>query len=74
MVNFHEINKKLNSNNMESKASINLDINTSIDDIEVLDEYKQILDILKQENQFIFVSGKAGTGKSTLIKWSGNLN
>lgn len=35
--------------------------------IELTDEFKEILDILNNTNQSIFISGEAGTGKSTLL-------
>jgi ATP-dependent DNA helicase PIF1 len=38
-------------------------------DIEVLPEYEFILQALKAGCPSIFVTGKAGTGKSTLIQW-----
>jgi pantothenate kinase len=33
------------------------------------DEYKAILDLLEHGAPIIFVTGEAGTGKSTLIRW-----
>lgn len=42
---------------------------TEQDDIEVLPEYKFILQALQAGCPSIFVTGKAGTGKSTLIQW-----
>jgi ATP-dependent DNA helicase PIF1 len=39
------------------------------DDIEVLPEYNFILKALQNGCPSIFVTGKAGTGKSTLIQW-----
>jgi ATP-dependent exoDNAse (exonuclease V) alpha subunit len=38
-------------------------------DIEILPEYSFILQALEQGCPSIFVTGKAGTGKSTLIRW-----
>ncbi|NBX19324.1 MAG: hypothetical protein EBR08_01155, partial [Bacteroidia bacterium] len=32
------------------------------------EEFKEILDILKNTNQSVFITGKAGTGKSSLLK------
>ena len=40
-----------------------------LEDIEVLPEYEFILQALKIGCPSIFVTGKAGTGKSTLIQW-----
>lgn len=36
--------------------------------IDITDEFKETLDILNNSNQSIFISGKAGTGNSTLLK------
>ncbi len=41
----------------------------AIEGIEVLPEYEFILQALKSGCPSIFVTGKAGTGKSTLIQW-----
>jgi len=38
-------------------------------DIEVTPEYRQILEWLKAKAPFVFVTGKAGTGKTTLIHY-----
>jgi len=38
-------------------------------DIEILPEYKFIYEALLQDCPSLFVTGKAGTGKSTLIHW-----
>jgi hypothetical protein len=40
-----------------------------LQDIEVLPEYEFIYQVLQQGCPSIFVTGKAGTGKSTLIQW-----
>ena len=40
-----------------------------ISDIEVTPEYRQILDWLNAEAPIVFVTGKAGTGKTTLIRY-----
>ncbi len=39
------------------------------DEIEVTDEYRQILEWLNAAAPIVFVSGKAGTGKTTFIKY-----
>ena len=41
----------------------------SLADVEVLPEYRFILEAVKAGCPAIFVTGKAGTGKSTLIHW-----
>lgn len=38
-------------------------------DIEITEEVSEILDILENSNQNVFLTGKAGTGKSTLLKY-----
>lgn len=40
-----------------------------IDDIEVTEEYRQVLEWLKARAPIVFVSGKAGTGKTTFIRY-----
>lgn len=60
----HEIHRPKKTVDM-SKQKETFDENT----IEILPEYTAILEALQVENQAIFVSGKAGTGKSTLIKY-----
>lgn len=35
---------------------------------ELTDEFKEILEILKNTNESLFITGKAGTGKSSLLK------
>ena len=67
-VNLSEISENIH----RPKESINMYRKKEIFDeasIEILPEYTAILDLVKEENQAIFVSGKAGTGKSTLIKY-----
>jgi len=39
------------------------------DDIEVTEEYQQVLEWLKSGAPIVFVSGKAGTGKTTFIRY-----
>jgi ATP-dependent DNA helicase PIF1 len=41
----------------------------SLNDIEVTPEYRKIKSALMTPGKIVFVSGGAGTGKSTLIKW-----
>ena len=37
--------------------------------IEVLPEYRQVKKLIDASSPLIFVTGSAGTGKSTFIKW-----
>lgn len=37
-------------------------------DIEITPEWREILDVLENTNQSVFITGKAGTGKSTLLR------
>lgn len=41
----------------------------SSEEIEITEEYKTVKTLLEQDVPIVFVSGKAGTGKSTLIKY-----
>lgn len=40
--------------------------------IQVTDEYREIKELIEQGNKLIFVTGGAGTGKSTFVKWIEN--
>lgn len=42
-------------------------------DIEITEEYQLVLRLLQKRFPIVFVSGKAGTGKSTLISWLRNM-
>lgn len=44
-------------------------MNTIDEEIEVTDEYRQVKEAIDIYTKPIFVTGQAGTGKSTLIKW-----
>lgn len=39
------------------------------DEVIISDEYQEVLDLIKAGNAFTLISGKAGTGKSTFIKY-----
>ena len=39
----------------------------SSSDIEITPEYQAVIDAIERYDPYIFVSGKAGTGKTTLI-------
>lgn len=41
----------------------------SLDDVEVLPEYELVRDLINRQFPLIFVTGGAGTGKSTFIHW-----
>ena len=41
----------------------------SLDDIEITPEFQQALDLMEKTNQCLFITGKAGTGKSTLLRY-----
>jgi len=43
-----------------------------LSDIEVLPEYEFILEAMKIGYPSFFVTGKAGTGKSTMVRWLSN--
>ena len=40
-----------------------------MDEIEAIPEYKRALEAVLENESALFVTGKAGTGKSTLIKY-----
>ena len=43
--------------------------NTSLDDIEITEEYRQIFEWITAGAPIVFVSGKAGTGKTTFVRY-----
>lgn len=40
-----------------------------IDHIEINEQFKRALDLMEQTNKNVFITGKAGTGKSTLLEY-----
>ena len=40
-----------------------------MEEIEINDDFKRTLDIMEKTNKSLFITGKAGTGKSTLLKY-----
>ena len=38
-----------------------------MEEIEINDDFKRTLDIMEKTNKSLFITGKAGTGKSTLL-------
>jgi len=63
-----KINAELTPAN-ERKSVVLEDPKQSLEDIEVLPEYEFVLQAVKEEYPAIFVTGRAGTGKSTLIRF-----
>ena len=70
-VNLSDISEEINRPKQDVDLSENKQDKNDfdIDSIEVLPEYEFILKALEQKSTAIFVSGKAGTGKSTLIQY-----
>lgn len=42
---------------------------TPLSDLEILPEYRQVEELLAADVPIVFVTGGAGTGKSTMIRW-----
>lgn len=66
-VNFGELSRTILKKENTIIQSVEDDFDPS--SIEILDEYKEILELVNEGSNIIFVTGKAGTGKSTLIKY-----
>lgn len=60
--------EKLNREALKAPSKPISDVKKS-SDIEITPEYRQILDWLNAKAPIIFVTGKAGTGKTTLIRY-----
>ena len=43
-------------------------MNNNMQDIEINKEFKKALDTIRMTSNHLFITGKAGTGKSTLLK------
>lgn len=43
--------------------------NPNLNNIEINDQFRKALDLLENSSQSVFISGKAGTGKSTLLEY-----
>jgi ATP-dependent DNA helicase PIF1 len=70
-VNLSEISKEINRPNNISENLWDKKVRkqTDVSDIEVLPEYQFILKAIQIKCPAIFVTGRAGTGKSTLIRY-----
>ena len=66
----------MNTNDIDMMAKIKKDSNAKrvsdmdISEIEVLPEYSYVIKAVKEKYPAIFVTGKAGTGKSTFIRYT----
>ena len=70
-VNLSKISKEINRpNGIERKLGKSVEVKEQdISDIEILPEYRFIIEAIEKKCPAIFVTGKAGTGKSTLIRY-----
>jgi ATP-dependent DNA helicase PIF1 len=69
-VNLSKISKEVHRpNGLERKLGNRIEREEDISDIEILPEYQFILKAIENKCPAIFVTGKAGTGKSTLIRF-----
>lgn len=74
--NFSEINSVLVAKKFKSNTNTNFLKSKSdeieIKQIEVLPEYQEVKNLILEKFPLIFVTGGAGTGKSTFIRWLDN--
>ena len=68
LLNLSEMQKSAISDSKALYAQ-NKNLSTDISDIEVTPEFEAILNAINSGNACMFITGKAGTGKSTLINW-----
>jgi len=47
----------------------NHSLNTADEGLELTDEFAKAIDLMEKSKQCVFITGKAGTGKSTLLKY-----
>jgi ATP-dependent DNA helicase PIF1 len=70
--------QSVNIGELNKRATVNIDIKKRIshpfpiDNIEVTDEYKKVQKLIEEGVPLIFLTGNAGTGKSTLIRFLRN--
>ncbi len=62
---FEQISQKIGNISPDSVAKTN----EELAGIEIIPEYTQVTELIESQNKIILVTGGAGTGKSTLIKW-----
>ena len=51
------------------KKSFSAKNNIEIKDIELTDDFKAALELMRNGNECQFITGRAGTGKSTLLRY-----
>ena len=70
---FGDVNAAVSRVTTERRASIDLRKRTTngdgSDEIEVIPEYLEVKEAMRRSVKLIFVTGGAGTGKSTFIRW-----
>jgi ATP-dependent DNA helicase PIF1 len=64
-----ELNQKALSKKTENKIKVELKISSDENAIQITDEFQRALSCIKTGSQTVFVTGQAGTGKSTFIKY-----
>jgi len=67
-LNLAELQKSAISDS-KTLSTQNKDLSEETADIEVTQEFEAILNAINSGNTCMFITGKAGTGKSTLVKW-----
>jgi len=54
---------------METREELIRENNDLPDNLELTEEFKEAFDLLERSKESVFITGKAGTGKSTLLKY-----
>ena len=66
---FGQVSRSVKKSTGSSKPTVDASEDESVESLEVLPEYAKVKELLESGSRMILVSGGAGTGKSTFIRW-----